>query len=102
MLTGFFTIVVIVFSIVLHEVSHGAVANSLGDPTAKQLGRLTLNPIKHIDLFGSIILPVSMALLSGGAFIFGYAKPVPYNPLNLNDRHWGPAKVALAGPLTNF
>src|SRR3989344_8429104 len=91
---------VILFSIVLHEVAHGVAAHSLGDPTAKNLGRLTLNPIKHLDLFGSIILPV-MTYWAGG-FIFGYAKPVPYNPLNLNDQKYGPAKVAAAGPLSNF
>jgi len=72
----------------------------LGDRTAKDLGRLTLNPIKHLDLFGSIILPL-ITFLAGG-FIFGYAKPVPYNPYNLRDKKYGPAKVALAGPLTNI
>ncbi|KKU97495.1 MAG: Peptidase M50 [Parcubacteria group bacterium GW2011_GWB1_48_6] len=93
-------VLVILFSIVLHEVAHGVAAHSLGDPTAKNLGRLTLNPIKHLDLFGSIILPV-MTYWAGG-FIFGYAKPVPYNPLYLNDQKYGPAKVAVAGPLTNI
>lgn len=95
-----FWIVALLYSIVIHEVSHGAVAYRLGDPTAKNLGRLTLNPIKHLDLFGSIILPLlSFAL---GGFIFGYAKPVPYNPLNLSDRKYGSAKVAIAGPASNI
>lgn len=93
-------ILVVLFSIVLHEVSHGAMANSLGDDTAKRLGRLTLNPIKHLDMFGSVLLPLMTYFFTG--FIFGYAKPVPYNPLNLRDRRYGPAKVAAAGPLTNI
>lgn len=91
---------VILFSIVLHELAHGLAAYSMGDPTAKNLGRLTLNPLKHLDLFGSIILPL-LTYWAGG-FIFGYAKPVPYNPLYLNDQKYGPAKVAIAGPLTNI
>jgi len=95
-----FKILVVLFSVVLHEVSHGAVANSLGDSTAKDMGRLTLNPFKHLDLFGSIILPIFTLLLGG--FIFGYAKPVPYNPANLRDRKYGPAKVAFAGPAVNL
>jgi len=95
-----FYIVVILFSVTIHEVSHGLMANSLGDPTAKNLGRLTLNPLKHLDLFGSIILPFILFITTG--FAFGYAKPVPYNPDNLSDRKYGPAKVAIAGPLSNF
>src|SRR3989344_228045 len=97
-----FQIIVVLFSIVLHEVSHGVMANHLGDPTAKTLGRITLNPLKHLDFFGSIILPFTLYFISQGSFVFGYAKPVPYNPLNLRDRHYGPAKVAMAGPLTNL
>lgn len=95
-----FKIIVVLFSVVLHEVAHGAVANSMGDTTAKDLGRLTLNPFKHLDLFGSVLLPL-LTFLAGG-FIFGYAKPVPYNPLRLNDRRYGPAKVAFAGPAVNL
>ena len=87
------------YSVVIHEVSHGAVAYSMGDPTAKNLGRLTLNPLKHLDMFGSVLLPLISFFLGG--FIFGYAKPVPYNPLNLRDRKYGAAKVALAGPASN-
>lgn len=97
-----FQILVVLFSIVLHEVSHGVMANSLGDPTAKTLGRLTLNPLKHLDPIGSVVLPLTLYFISNGNFVFGYAKPVPYNPLNLRDRRFGPAKVAMAGPLTNL
>src|SRR3989344_5222539 len=99
-LTTIFWIIALLYSVVIHEVSHGAVAYSLGDPTAKNLGRLTLNPIKHLDMFGSVFLPLISFMLGG--FIFGYAKPVPYNPENLRDRKYGPAKVALAGPASNI
>ncbi len=95
-----FQILVVLFSIVIHEVSHGAMAYSLGDQTAKNLGRLTLNPLPHLDLFGSIILP--FLTYSLGGFIFGYAKPVPYNPMNLSDQRFGPAKVGFAGPASNI
>ena len=100
LLLPIFYIVVILYSVTIHEVSHGLMANSLGDPTAKNLGRLTLNPIKHLDLFGSVILPFVLFVTTG--FAFGYAKPVPYNPHNLNDRKYGPVKVAMAGPTSNF
>lgn len=101
LLEGIFVAVVFIYSIVIHEVSHGLIARSLGDNTADDQGRITLNPIKHVDFFGSIILPFFL-LLVGSPFVFGYAKPVPYNPANLNDRKYGPAKVALAGPLVNL
>lgn len=94
-----FFIFVIVFSAIIHEYSHGWMANQLGDPTAKYAGRLTLNPLKHIDPIGSILLPI---LLIPTGFLFAYAKPVPYNPYNLKDQKWGPVKVALAGPISNF
>lgn len=100
-----FLIVILIFSIVIHEVSHGAVANYLGDPTAKHAGRLTLNPIKHLDPIGSVILPVFlilMAKLTGGGIIFGWAKPVPINPYNFKDQKYGSAKTALAGPASNL
>lgn len=96
-----FGIIVLIFSAIIHEYMHGWMAERLGDNTAKDAGRLTLNPIPHLDLFGSIILPALMAL-SGTGIIFGWAKPVPFNPNNLNDRKWGPAKVAMAGPLGNL
>jgi Zn-dependent protease len=97
-----FQIIILVFAVIIHEVSHGVVALSLGDPTAKLSGRLTLNPIPHIDIYGSIILPLLMGLASGGAFVFGYAKPVPFNPYLLKDQKWAPALVALAGPASNL
>jgi Zn-dependent protease len=87
-------------SVVIHEVSHGYMANALGDPTAKYEGRLTLNPIKHLDPFGSVILPTISYMVGG--FIFGWAKPVPYNPYNLRQGRWSEALVAIAGPLSNI
>lgn len=97
---GIFQIVVLIYSVVLHELAHGLAARSMGDRTAERMGRLTLNPFSHLDLFGSVILPILTNMLGG--FMFGYAKPVPYDPDNLSDRRWGPAKVALAGPAVNF
>jgi len=97
-----FQIVVLIFSAVIHEVSHGAMANHLGDPTAKNLGRLTLNPIKHLEVFGSFLFPLLTYFGSGGSFLFGWAKPVPYNPLFLRDPKRGAAYIAAAGPLANF
>lgn len=96
-----FFIAVLVFSVVLHEVAHGYMALFLGDPTAKLAGRLTLNPIPHVDPLGSLILPGLMSLIPGG-IIFGWAKPVPFNPYNLRAGKWGPALVAIAGPVSNF
>jgi Zn-dependent protease len=96
-----FAIIVLIFSIVIHEFSHGWVADQLGDPTARYAGRLTLNPIPHIDPLGSVLLPLIL-LLSGSGFIIGWAKPVPYNPYNLKDQKKGPALVALAGPAVNL
>ncbi len=87
-------------SVILHEISHGYAANAMGDPTAKYAGRLTLNPLKHLDPIGSFLLPV-FTYLSGG-FILGWAKPVPFNPHNLKNQKWGPAIVGLAGPLANI
>lgn len=101
-LEGFlFYIFVLVFSVVIHEVSHGLVARQLGDDTAEAAGRLTLNPLKHIDPFGSVLLPLLLyiAHLPGIA----WAKPVPYNPYKLfKDFKFGPLKVALAGPISNI
>ncbi len=94
-------IVVLIFSVILHEVAHGYVADWLGDPTARYSGRLTLNPISHIDPVGSIFLPGILAL-TGSPFMIGWAKPVPYNPYNLRNQRWGEALVAAAGPLTNI
>jgi Zn-dependent protease len=91
-----------IVAIALHEVSHGYVAFRLGDPTAKLLGRLTLNPIAHIDLFGTIIMPILLYTLTDGRFMFGYAKPVPINPMNFKKPRQGMAISAAAGPITNI
>ncbi|NOQ67868.1 site-2 protease family protein [Patescibacteria group bacterium] len=96
-----FSIAVLILSIVVHEFSHGWMANHLGDPTAKHMGRLTLNPIPHIDLMGSILVPLFL-LISNVGFIIGWAKPVPYNPYNLRDKKNGEMLVALAGPASNL
>ena len=96
----FFQIAILVMSVVIHEVSHGLMAYKLGDPTAKYAGRLTLNPFRHLDFFGSFLVPLIMILTFGVGF--GWAKPVPYNPYNLKDQKKGPALVGLAGPLSNI
>ncbi len=88
------------FSVVAHEVAHGYAAYLQGDNTAKFAGRLTLNPLKHLEWFGSLILPLLSYNI--GHFIIGWAKPVPYNPYNLRNQRWGEAIVAFAGPLTNI
>ncbi len=90
----------ILIAIILHEVAHGFVANRLGDPTAAQRGRLTLNPIPHVDPVGTVALPLFLVAL-GSPFVFGWAKPVPVNFLNLRNPKRDMVKVALAGPLTN-
>jgi len=97
-----FSLLVILFSVIIHEYLHGWMADYLGDPTARNAGRLTLNPFSHIDLWGSILMPAMIYLSTGGALCFGYAKPVPFNPHNLRDQKYGIAKVALAGPMANF
>lgn len=95
-----FQVAVLIFSVVLHEVAHGYMANYLGDPTARLQGRLTLNPVSHIDPVGSIFLPLLLKL-TGSPLLIGWAKPVPYNPYNLRGA-WGEALVAFAGPGTNI
>ncbi len=100
-ITSLFPIIILIFSIVIHEVAHGVMANWLGDPTAKYAGRLTLNPIPHIDPIGSVALPL-LLWLSGSSVLFGWAKPVPYNPYNLRDQKYGSALVGLAGPGANL
>lgn len=97
-----FNFAIIIPSAILHEYMHGWVADRLGDPTARYAGRLTLNPLAHIDPFGTFLIPAALYLISGGNFLFAYAKPVPYNPYNLRDQRLGPLWVALAGPFTNF
>lgn len=94
------SIAILIFSVVVHEVSHGYAAQALGDPTARLAGRLTWNPVKHLDMVGSIVVPL-VTWITGG-FVFGWAKPVPYNPYNLRAGRWSEAYVAAAGPLSNF
>ncbi|HHH12546.1 MAG TPA: site-2 protease family protein [Candidatus Moranbacteria bacterium] len=97
-----FYLVILLYSVILHEVAHGLAALRLGDRTAQLAGRLTLNPRSHIDPLGSIILPLGMLILTGFRFAFGWAKPVPYNPFNLRGGTAAEVAVALAGPATNF
>ena len=96
-----FQIIVLVLSAVMHEYMHGFVAYRLGDRTAKDAGRLTLNPFKHLEWFGSFFLPLVM-IISNMPFLFAWAKPVPYNPYNLKDKKYGEAKVAIAESLGNL
>jgi len=95
------SLVILLFSVIAHELAHGYVAHSLGDPTAKYAGRLTLNPLKHLDPFGSVILPL-LLFIAGSPFLFGWAKPVPVNPYNFTDKKYGEIKVSIAGPASNF
>ncbi|MCD4693749.1 site-2 protease family protein [bacterium] len=101
MVLTIFFIIVVVFSAIIHEYAHGWVAYKLGDQTAKMAGRLTLNPIPHLDPVGSIFLPF-LLIFSGSPFVLAWAKPVPYNPHNLNDPKYGDLKVAIGGPGSNL
>lgn len=101
MLITVFIIIALIISAIFHEYAHGWVAYKLGDYTAKDEGRLTLNPIAHLDPVGSILLPLLLVLMNS-KFLIGWAKPVPYNPYNLKDQKYGELKVALGGPATNF
>lgn len=94
-----FSIAVLIFSVVIHEISHGYAAYFLGDPTAKYAGRLSINPWKHLEFIGSFLVPLITSL---GGFAFGWAKPVPFNPYNLRAKRWGEAIVAVSGPLSNL
>lgn len=96
-----FGIAILILSVVVHEVSHGYAAYMMGDSTAKDAGRLTMNPVKHLDMTGSVIVPLLLVIFRS-PFLFGWAKPVPYNPYNLKNHKWGPGIVAAAGPLSNF
>ena len=97
----FFALIILIISVIVHEVAHGYAADSLGDPTARLAGRLTLNPFPHIDLVGSIIIP-ALLVFTHSSILFGWAKPVPYNPYNLRNHRWGEALVAVAGSATNL
>ncbi len=101
LITIVISLVILLFSAILHEIAHGVVADRLGDPTARLMGRLTLNPVKHIDPLMSILLPL-LLLFSGSHVIFGGAKPVPVDPFNLKEGKKDMALVSLAGPLTNI
>jgi Zn-dependent protease len=96
-----FALAVLIFSVMIHEVSHGAVADKLGDDTARVMGRLNLNPMNHIDPIGSVLLPLFLVLINS-PILFGWAKPVPYNPFNLQDPRRGAALIGAAGPLSNI
>lgn len=99
-----YALVVLLFSAIIHEISHGFSAKIQGDNTAEAAGRLTLNPLPHLDPFGSILLPLILALpalFGAPTVIIGWAKPVPFNPDNLKNKKWGPALVAIAGPAAN-
>jgi Zn-dependent protease len=93
--------VVLLFSVVVHEVAHGYIALLNGDPTARMLGRLTLNPVPHIDPIGTILLPL-LLLMTHAGILFGWAKPVPVNPLNYRNYRWGEFAVSAAGPVSNL
>ncbi len=94
-------IIILILSVVIHEMAHGYMANWLGDPTARLQGRLSANPLVHLDPMMSVILP-GLLLLTGSPILFGAAKPVPYNPYNLRNQKWGEAMVAAAGPAANI
>lgn len=96
-----FSLIVLLFSAIIHEISHGYAALMQGDRTAEYEGRLTLNPLAHIDPVGTVILPI-LSLMLPGSFLFGWAKPMPFNPYNLKNKRWGEALVAVAGPLSNM
>jgi len=95
------SLIVLIISIIAHEVAHGYAADALGDPTARYAGRLTMNPIPHIDLMGSLLIP-ALLILTHSPILFGWAKPVPYNPYNLRNKRLGEALVAVAGSATNL
>jgi Zn-dependent protease len=97
----FFSLIVLFLSISIHELSHGSMAFLLGDPTAKEEGRLTLNPLKHIDFLGTIFVPLFLVIM-GSPVVFGWAKPVPVNPFYFKNPKSDMAKVALAGPFSNY
>lgn len=97
-----YELIILMFAIIIHEVSHGTMANFLGDTTAKDAGRLTLNPVKHFELWGSFVLPLLLFFASAGRLVFGWAKPVPFNPLNLKKPKRDTGLIGLAGPASNF
>ncbi len=101
-MTLLITFIILIFSAIVHEVSHGLMAERLGDDTAREQGRITLNPIPHIDIWGTILLPLFMWIATSGQFFFGAAKPVPVDFSRLKPQRLGMALVSFAGPLSNF
>lgn len=97
-----FQLVILILSVMVHEVMHGYTAYFLGDMTAKNAKRLNFNPLNHLDPFGSVILPLLLYLATAGTFVIGWAKPVPYNPMNLKNPKTGAGIIAAAGPVSNF
>ncbi|MFZ5391054.1 MAG: site-2 protease family protein [Patescibacteria group bacterium] len=97
-----FFLIVIIPSAILHEYAHAWMADRLGDPTPRLAGRLTINPVPHIDPWGTLFLPFLLFFVSSGSFLFAYAKPVPFNPLALRSQKWGSALVGAAGPAINL
>jgi Zn-dependent protease len=97
---GIIILIVIIFSIIIHEVAHGSIAYALGDSTAKDSGRLNLNPLNHLDPFGSFLVPLILIMLN--LPVVGWAKPVPVDFYNITDKRWGALKVSLAGPTANL
>ena len=98
-LTLIISIVILIMSVVIHELSHGYTAELLGDPTPRLQGRLTLNPLKHLDMFGSVIIPI---ITSMAGMTFGWAKPIEWNPYNVKNKRWGEFLISIAGPLSNL
>lgn len=106
MLVEFLMVAILILAVIAHEMAHGFAADMLGDPTARYAGRLSANPLRHIDITGSVILPM-LLVFTGSPILFGWAKPVPYNPYNLRppfglSQRWGDVIVAAAGPLMNI
>lgn len=93
------SLIILIMSVVIHELSHGYTAELLGDPTPRLQGRLTINPLRHLDLFGSIIVPI---ITSMAGFTFGWAKPIQWNPYNVKNKRWGELMIAIAGPGSNI
>lgn len=96
-----YQVIILIFLVMIHEVSHGLMAYRLGDSTAKDMGRLTLNPLKHLEFFGSFLVPF-LFIITNSPFVLGWAKPVPFNPLNLKNPKRDGALIAAAGPASNF
>jgi Zn-dependent protease len=98
-LTTIFKIIILIMSVIIHELSHGFTAELLGDPTPRMQGRLTLNPFKHLDFLGSFVVPIITTM---AGFTFGWAKPVEWNPYNVKNKRWGEFLISLAGPSSNI